>query len=160
MHSNVLNSKSKCGVEVVIQAVAEQAPCHTGQVSAVGGFHGRSLHSHTHLDTARAQSIPDQQASKTCPSRDGSPFRGNRSQTHSSGLWEAGFKPSNKTDAAELRNNPKVMPYGGRLTLIKLNLQGAMSSVFILMCVCVRERETERKERVCICCYSQSLSRV
>lgn len=55
MPSNVLNSKSKCGVEVVLQAVAEQAPCHTGEVSTVGGFDGRSqLHSHTHLDTARA----------------------------------------------------------------------------------------------------------
>lgn len=34
-----------------------------------------------------------------------------------------GFKPSNKTDAAELWNNPKVMPYGGRWPLIKLDSQ-------------------------------------
>lgn len=48
MHSNVLNSKSKCGVEVVIQVVAEQALCHTGKVSAVGGFDGRTIaQSHT-----------------------------------------------------------------------------------------------------------------
>lgn len=49
MHSNVLNSKSKCGVEVVIQVVAEQAPCHTGKVSAVGGFDGRTSCTVTHI---------------------------------------------------------------------------------------------------------------
>ena len=40
MHSSILNSK--CGVEVVIHVVAEQAACHTGEVCVMGGFDGRS----------------------------------------------------------------------------------------------------------------------